>query len=171
MLAVNKRWIWMGQRNSADSQHFNTDYETKYFSSTQGPMFKSKDFSRKKGPEGALLSMLGLKVVPEPRQGDPVDLRPKLSFHLTWQPPSQHFDVGPTSALVCIVVFGSRHRANVGIPSPALSRYVDILSERGGWCIVVCRRFLSGLWWLKLKMYKNVLNTSQNAVIGWCWWI
>ena len=94
-------------------------------------------------------SMLGLKVVPEPRQGDPVDLRPKLSFHLDWQ----HCDVGPASALVCIVVFSSRHRANVGIPSPALLQYVNILSERGGWRIVVCRRFLSGLWWLKLSVF------------------
>ena len=50
-------------------------------------------------------------------------------------------------------MIGSRRCAKVGIPLPALPWYVGILSERGGWRIVVCRRFLSGLWWLKWSVF------------------
>ena len=60
-------------------------------------------------------------------------------FLWNWNLPSWHCDVGSTLALVGIVAIGSRRGANVGIPSPALLRYVGILSERDGWHIVVCR--------------------------------
>ena len=69
------------------------------------------------------------------------------------------------SALVGIVTIGSRRRANVGIPSPALLRYVGILSERDGWHIVVCRCFVSGHRWLEIKCFSNKCRRSTRLSI------
>ena len=82
--------------------------------------------------------------------------------------PSWHCVVGTTSALVGIVAIGSRRRANVGIPSPALLRYVGILSERDGWHIVVCRCFVSGHRWLESSVSRiNVVVQPDYRYINY----
>ena len=69
---------------------------------------------------------------------------------------------------VGIVAIGSRRRANVGIPSPALLRYVGILSERDGWRIVVCRCFVSGHRWLESSVSRiNVVVQPDYRYINY----
>ena len=59
-------------------------------------------------------------------------------------------------------------RANVGIPSPALLRYVGILSERDGWRIVVCRCFVSGHRWLESSVSRiNVVVQPDYRYINY----